>query len=476
MAVRLRILNERLFIMTIKIFPLLCSSLLILSLFSCSKFLDETSPNDIDAATAIKDAASAEAALIGTYSALQNSSYYGGQYPLIGEALTDNASTGGYQFLSLDQLGSKAVTPANLLSEDMWIAIYRSIANANFLITALPNVSDLTAERKAQIEAQAKTIRALAHFDLLRYYGEHWNASSEFGIPVITKVQTITDRPTRATVAATYAAILSDLNQAATLLADTDDAPVQYINKYTVQALLARLHLYKGDRAAAASAAGGIITNTNYALLPALEYGNLFSTRQTTESIFELSFDAQNRSEFNGLTYSRDDAIRPELFYLAAAGLDVFFQGRPNDARATLLDFDPATNDVTIIPDGRTQKYRGESAKDNPAYIIRLAEMYLIRAEALGNVDGLADLNALRTTRGLSALDANEVATNEAWVQALSEERQAEFNFEGHRYFDLARWSLYSTVMGTDAYRAILPIPGREIAASGGVLTQNPGY
>ena len=71
--------------------------------FSACNLLNEVSPNDVSAADAIKDGASAEAALLGIYSSMQQKGYYGGQYLLIGEALTDNAVTGGYQVISLDE-------------------------------------------------------------------------------------------------------------------------------------------------------------------------------------------------------------------------------------------------------------------------------------------------------------------------------------------------------------------------------------
>ncbi|MCC7245350.1 MAG: RagB/SusD family nutrient uptake outer membrane protein, partial [Saprospiraceae bacterium] len=438
-----------------------------------NKFLDETSPNDIDAETAIVDAASAEAALSGLYASLQNGSYYGGQFPLMMEALGGNASTGGYQYLSLDQLSAKAVTPSNLLSEELWVTIYRSIANANRLLEALPNIKDLEDARKGEIEGQARTIRALAHFDLLRTYGEHWDKTSRYGIPVILKTQTIEDRPERATVAASYEAILNDLNTAAPLL--SQEAAPQYVSLQTLQALRARVNLYAGNLTAANDDAQQVLQSDAYGLVDAADYHTIFDTRRSTESIFELSFDAQNRSEFNSLTYSRDDAIRSELFYLAAEGLNDFFQLRSGDVRASLLDFDPASNDVTIVPDGRTQKYRGETDKDSPAYIIRLAEMLLIAAEAQGATDGLDELNQLRTQRGLSDLTPDDVATADAWTNALLDERRAELNFEGHVYFDLARTGQYNNVTGADAFRAILPVPNREIAANDR-LKQNPGY
>ena len=204
-------------------------------------------------------------------------------------------------------------------------------------------------------------------------------------------------------------------------------------------------------------------------------YSRYLSLR-TSESVFELSFDKQNRSDYNGLTYSRDAALRTEISYFAAAALNAFFATRPDDARAAMVDFDSTRNDVTIVPNGRTQKYRGEEAKDNPAYILRLAEMYLIRSEANGRTAGFADLNLIRTQRGLTPLKTVDVANDVSFLSAVLNERRAELNFEGHRYFDLARTGRIKTVIGIDNYRGILPIPTREIEAGKGLVKQNPGY
>jgi hypothetical protein len=451
---------------------LLLSIFCLLGLSACN-FLDKNSPNDIDADNAITDAASAEAALLGVYSSMQGEAYYGGNFPLIGEALSGNAATGGYFYLSLDQLGAKEITPANVIVEDLWIGIYRTIANANRLLEALPKISDLDPVRQADIEGQARTIRALAHFDLLRSFGQHWDFNSDYGIPLVTTVQGIEDFVPRATVRDCYQFIINELRAASSLVGSDFESP-QYVNSATVSALLARVYLYKKDIGSASTEAILTLANPTFSFFENADVQNIYTSRRTPESIFELAFDAQNRSAYNGLTYARPDALRPEVFYMAAQSLGDFFAARPGDARSTLLDFDPARNDATIQPDGRTQKYRGEDAKDNPAYILRLAEMQLILAEAFGRSDGLQYLNALREKRGLAPLDP--LATDEDFLHAILDERRAEFNFEGHYYFDLARTEQYTARTGAEAFRAILPIPNREIAASGGRYAQNPGY
>ena len=451
---------------------------LLLALFvstSACHFLDETSPNDINANGVIKNAANAEAALLGLYSAMQQKSYYGGNYTLIADGVSDDGLTGGYNYFSLDEIGNKQVTPANILVQEMYISLYRTVANCNVLLTALPSVTDLKADRKKEIEAQAKTIRALAHFDALRFFGEHWNANSEYGVPIVKTVQTINDIAPRATVAATYTFVIDELKAALTGINPADDR-VQYVNGNTINALLARVYLYKKDKSNAVAFATKVIDNKRFALLPAASYGDIFNTRRTSESVFELSFDKQNRSDYNGLTYSRDAALRTEISYFAASGLNAFFATRLDDVRAAMVDFDSTHNDITIVPNGRSQKYRGEEAKDNPAYILRLAEMYLIRAEANGRTAGFADLNLIRTERGLTALKTIDVANDVSFLSAVLNERRAELNFEGHRYFDLARTGRIKTVIGIDNYRGILPIPTREIEAGKGLVKQNPGY
>ena len=454
----------------IKIF----SFLLGLALLASCNFLEESSPNDIAVEDAITDGASAEAAVLGLYSAMQQPGYYGETYLLASGGHTDDAVTGGYQSLSLDQLGSRAVTGANIITEDLWIAVYRVIANANYLLEGLSEVDDLETAAKNHLEGQARAIRALAHFDLLRYFGEHWDNNSQFGIPLIQNVQGISERPGRSTVAATYQFITDELNKAAGLL-DASQNDIQFINTNTVNALLARVYLYRKDLSKAAEYATKVIDSGDFSLLDAATYADVFNTRLSSESIFELAFDNQNRSGYNGATYSRDDAIRSELSYMAAQDLAVFFTSRPGDVRADLLNFDPAENDATIIPDGRTQKYRGEESRDNSAYIIRFAEMYLIRAEARGRNSGLADLNLIRTQRGLAELSATDVPNDAVYLQAILDERRAEFNFEGHRYFDLARTRQVNAVLGIENFRSIMPIPNRELTANE-ALQQNPGY
>ncbi len=338
----------------------------------------------------------------------------------------------------------------------------------------MPEIDDLETVQKNHLEGEARAIRALAHFDLLRYYGEHWNMSSSAGIPIIQTPQALKDQPSRATVLASYQFIISEMTKAAGLM-DQQIKDKAFININTMNALLARIYLYRGENEKAVEYATKVIASGDFQLLDAAKYQDVFRSKLNAESIFELLFDSQNRSGYNGATFSRADAIRPELGYMAAKNLQEFFNSRVGDVRNNLVDYSSGNNDVTILPDGRTQKYRGEASKDNSAYIVRFAEMYLIRAEALGNLKGLADLNFLRQKRGLAVLAPNQVSTSNDFINAILNERRAELNFEGHRYFDLARTRKIKSVLNLDDFRSVFPIPNREIIANPN-LKQNPGY
>ena len=150
----------------------------------------------------------------------------------------------------------------------------------------------------------------------------------------------------------------------------------------------------------------------------------------------------------------------------------MFFQSRPTDKRSGLVDF--INNDAAILPDGRTLKYRGEVTKDNSAYMLRMAEVYLIAAEAKKLAGGgLTFLNAVRQNRGMDALAP---ASEASFLEAVLDERLSELNFEGHRFFDLARYQKIKDVLGVPNENAVFPIPLRELIATNQQVKQNPGF
>ncbi|HLK29792.1 MAG TPA: RagB/SusD family nutrient uptake outer membrane protein [Puia sp.] len=446
-------------------------ALVIIASSSCKKILDVNSPNAVGDATIFTSVDGLRSARIGMYSTLQDKNYYGGTYPLLAECYTDNGTTGGYDVIDLNDIAARAVQPSNIYTTGIYSAIYASIYTANKIINNIDNVPNVDPTEKSNILGEALFVRALGEFDLLRMFGEHWDKTSAYGISITT----VSDQPkvaiARSTVDDSYKQIISDLQAAITSLNTYNGN--QYVSQTAAKALLARVDLYYGDKTNAASLATDVIGDNTFSLFGPDNFTSIYTSRLTTESIFELKFDIQNPSAYNSLTYVRDDALRTDVAFLAAADLNTFFQSRPDDKRSALVDY--VNVDVSIQPDGRTQKYRGEQTKDNSGFIIRLAEVYLIRAEALGKTDGLADLNAIRTSRGMAALTGTDVPDDASFLNAVLDERRAELNFEGHRLFDLARTNNVSNILGSTV-NPIMPIPQREIEGTNNVVAQNQGY
>lgn len=452
-------------------------------LSSCKKFLDQTSPNDVAQENMFQDANSLESARIGMYNTLQNVYYYGGYFPLMVDAYSDNGATGGYDSPDVNELGDKTLTSANIYVQNTWIAVYNTVYTANQILANIDAIDDptLSDEIRNDIKGEALAIRALAHFDLLRMFGEHWNLTSEYGIPVVKQVVEPTELIGRSSVEDSYDAIIADLVEAEGLIQNEDFRAdpatfkgAMFMTRNAVNALLARVYLYKKDFVQAAGYATDVIDAGYASLLDAGNFNQIYTSKLSAEAVFELVFNGQDRSQYNAATYARPDALRSEVLFLAAEDLRFFFESRPGDPRGSLVDF--INNDLSIEPDGRTQKYRGEDFQDNDALVIRIAEMYLIRAEAKGlQGGGLDDLNLIRENRGLPGYVAEDFDVPGLYELAVADERRAELNFEGHRYFDLARMEQVEEILG-EAVLPVFPIPLREVTATNGIITQYPGY
>lgn len=454
----------RLFKLAILFFVLILSA-------SCEKILDVSSPNEVGDENVITSAAGLRNARIGMYSTLQSRDYYGGYFPLLAEGYSDNGSTGGYDVIDLNDIRDKTLSPNNLYVKNVYYAIYNSIYTANKIIENADKIKGIETEELSNIKGEAYFVKALSEFDLLRLFGEHWNNNSAYGISIANSTKNPTVAIPRSSVKDSYAQIISDLQKSTSLL--NLFLGNQYASLSAAKALLAKVYLYSGDKAKAISNATEVINDSNFALLGPTDFTKMYTQKNTSESIFELVFSAQNPSFYNGLTYGRDDALRTEIQFLASENLKTFFEGRADDHRASLVNFDAV--DASIQPDGRTQKYRGEISKDNSAYIIRLADVYLIRAEAKGNVAGLEDLNTVRLSRGMAPFTSEEVTNTATYLDILLDERRSELNFESSRLFDLARTNKVDAILG-EGVNPIMPIPQSEIAVTNGVVKQNPRY
>lgn len=438
--------------------------LLIIALFTGCEVLNLEPESKISDKLAITDASSLETAVFGMYSRLHNNDYYGLTFQSVGYLPGDNVKwTGSYDFLS--QFDANNVRSDNTQLPPVFTGIYRTINCANQVIKATKTLEDprLSEQNRKLYMGEAYFVRALAYFDLSRLWG---------GVQIITEpTSSSLDNVDvkRSSLSDTRIQILNDLNSADSLLPETTNR--NRATRKTVYALKARLYLYMQDWANAELFASKLISDNNYELIS--PYNSFFANnvKNTKESIFELAYSATDQNAHSHWWQPPANSGRREW--------------APNDELVTLLN-DPVTggNRKSMIaktaPPGNLWYgniyYR--NPRTDPAFVIRIAEMYLTRAEArakLGKLtEGLADLNAVRNRAGLSAASA---AGSDELLLAIEQERRLEFAFEPHRWFDLVRTGRLDDVMGiTDPTKWVMPIPVGEIQASNGILEQNEGY
>lgn len=433
-----------------------------LSLGSCSKFLEVHPKESISDAQTIFDKTSAEEAVRGIYSALADGGYYGTSFQSIGYLAGGDIQWTGSQS-QVQEFINHNVSPDNSTISAAWTAIYRVVNRANQVISKVPEVTDasLTDAYKKQLTGEAYFVRALAYFDLARVWG---------GVPLVTK-PTLTASDNfgipRATSEATYAQVQQDLEKAESLLPST-------VNRFratlkTAWALKARYYLYRKDWANAEAYAGKLIADAaNYQLVN--PYSSFFAgnVKGTAESVLEIYY--------NGGTETNGHA--GQWLPQTSGGTR---QWAPNDVLVSLLNNGAigGNRSALIAKDNQNRWYGNlyRSINASSSYVIRTAELYLIRAEARaqqGNPTGaLADLNAVRARAGISPSAA---ATRDDILLAVENERRVEFALEPQRWFDLVRTGRAAAVLNvTDPARLLLPIPSQQILLDK-TLTQNGGY
>ena len=427
---------------------------------SCN-VLDVTSQDAIPANEVFKDKAGIERGILGAYSSLQSLSYYGRNYAIFADLAADNLQhPPNATSVAFAEIDNNAILPENSAIDGVWSAIYDGINVTNNVIAQVPNVSGMTQAEKDAALGELYFLRALHHFNLMNYFG---------AIPVkttptvgVANVDVPRDQP-----AAVYAQIVQDLTFAVDHL-PKGGSKVR-ANGLSAQALLSRVRLYQREYAAAYDAATGVITSTQYSL-PA-QYADVFAADGSAETIFEVDFLALDRNriaEYNfPLTLNGRYEVAPTPGVLAAY--------ESGDQRKNV-----SANTSGALP--YAIKYDDLSTGGDNFIVLRLAEMYLNRAEAViamnnGGLDNVrSDINAVRRRAGLSDVTSNDPLV---LLQVIEEERRREFAFEGHRWFDLVRTNRALEVLPTvtSSNQLLFPIPLSEMLTNKHTgMYQNPGY
>ena len=452
--------------------------------------LEPTLALDKDLDSGITSDADLGFVLNSAYDRMSVTGYYGRNSIIMGDVRTDNAysnmNSGRFADSDMDY-SSNGAGP--------WSSIYRVIAITNIVINA--DASALTGDpaKIAHIQGQAHALRALAHFDLLQDYGQHFitgqGGADALGVPY---VKTYKDpaylEPARATVASNIGDIAADLTTGISLMSDSYNTSTSYMTKAGAYAVLARAALYAGSvdpslYATADSAAKWVIANSGATPVGASGFVSSYVTDNASNSIFELAFSGTDSRGINGIAYILRGTSYGDVRILTGDGanpdlLDIY---DTDDVRGGSAMIGTAQGYPTML--GKFPTMNGE---DNVT-LFRIEEMHLIAAETslrAGNAaDALTYLNNIPAIRGLGA---GYYAS--ATMDNILLERRKEFAFEGLRFYDLSRMGmdmplidsfkqLNDDLTGTPptygSYRYAYPIALAERNANP-TMVQNYGY
>ena len=408
-----------------------------LLLTSCSGMLDIESHSAVSPGSVTPQDLSA--LRMGMYNKVQNSptreSYI--TFDILGGDLTQ--STGNAKDLINSVLSS-----LNSIVSSSWNGYYNALYQVNNVLSIVESLPE--SELRNLIIGEAHYFRAYIYHALVTRWG---------GVP-IQKVNTM-EKPFRDSEEAVWSFIEEELQTALAFLGTSSS--YYYVSRDA--ALKARVMLERGNLTEAATLAEGLITDGKYKLD---SFDKIFRGKSNTEVIFSF----QCLAEESNITIST-------LFYTYAHPNHGSYVYRPTNEVMNMYDDKDKRKEVSIINVGSEpciNKYPSGQTGTDPVVMSRLAEMYLISAEAQGFPKGLGRLNDLRKERGLESVDPKD---KDEFLQCVLDERRKELLAEGFRYYDLIRTNTAKTTLGLKDYQHVLPIPGKEMISNPN-LEPNPGY
>ncbi|MBM3442591.1 MAG: RagB/SusD family nutrient uptake outer membrane protein [Bacteroidetes bacterium] len=438
----------------------------------CTKRLDIGPYQSISESAALNTEEDVMVTLIGAYDGLQSAAGYGGEIMVLNELIGNSTNiqfTG--TFAGLVDAWNGIMVSNNSFATSTWAVAYNCINRANNVLSAIDKVTSSPA-KKASVEGEALFLRAAMHFELVRLYAKFvgdGDANANPGVPlVLTPTRGITDadyRP-RASVKAVYDQVIADLTKAETQLPSSNGF---YATKWAAAAMLARVQLMNKNYTAAGAAANRVIGGSGRTLNT--DFKRLWFTfidnggSMPTEYLFGIKVTTQDGTNALNTYFGRnvgipgtagrsDCKIRPAHIALYSA----------NDKRRYFF-----------LSGG--SNYTGKHLdRYGDVPVIRLAEMILTRAECnfrnsttLGATP-LADVNAIRTRAGLTALTVSQLN-----LAAITRERYLELAFEGHSLPEVKRLQTTLGNFSWNSPKLIMPIPQREMDVNK-QLVQNVGY
>ena len=445
-------------------------------LSGCEDFLDLEVPNDrITSTTVYDDDATAWAALDGMYIQLFNTAFAAGGNASV--SFLGGLSAGSYSLTSaipdMEEFAGYKLEASNGLNLNLWSGAYNTIYMCNALIEGVAVNRVLSSDTREILEGQARFVRAFTYFELTNLYGD---------VPLVTQTNyTVNALESRSLQTEVYDLIQEDLNRAVELLdSDYRDNERTRANRFTALGLLARVHLYLENWEQAETYSSEVLAATDLYELPE-DLNNVFLAN-SPEALWQVSPEG-----WGGMfTHTRDGNL---LIRITPTGSPVSLsenlmqEWEAGDLRQEdwIGSFNSAA-ETYYYPYKYKIRYDASGGNlSEYSMLMRLAEQYLIRAEARiwqGKLEAaVADLNAIRERAGLEELIYTPTFTQEQLLKEVMQQRHYElFSEWGHRWLDLKRTGKALEVLeGIQETDLLYPIPEAELLKNPN-LTQNAGY
>ncbi|WP_321978154.1 RagB/SusD family nutrient uptake outer membrane protein [Aureibaculum sp. 2210JD6-5] len=446
--------------------------LLLFFMLSCDHFLEVDFPeNQLSGDIVFQDDATALAALTAIYANLRDkvllTGNSNGLHVIMG-LYSDELDYYGSSGQPLEEFYNHTLLPSSVSISQLWNDSYHTIYMVNSLLEGINDNSHLSYETIQKIKGEALFVRALTHFYLVNLFG---------AVPYVIQTDyTLNSNINRLEVNEVYKAIVSDLKAARSFLSSGESTEQRIVpDKWAATTLLAKVYLYMGDWERAELESTSIIENTGFSW--ETDLSNVF-LKESGATIWQLKPPVDGYNTLEASTFNFVSAP-PPLIALNEQLLEVFEDG---DARkATWIA--GVSNGIDVWY--HANKYKNVSTTSNTEYsiVFRLAEIYLIRAEArtnLGNIsEALSDVNKIRQRANLT--DLNIIDPEELLEAILLEKRVELFTEFGNRWFDLKRLGKAEAVIssiksGWESKNLLLPIPENELSLNPNLSPQNPGY
>ncbi|WP_447640132.1 MULTISPECIES: RagB/SusD family nutrient uptake outer membrane protein [Chitinophagaceae] len=459
---------------------------------SCKKFLEKNPVSDLTTQNFYKTADDAESGLVGAYNGLGDQ-YYIWDFITNGDARSDNAYAGGDNTDNF-QIDNFTITATNGNVSRDWSGLYTQIGKTNAVIDNVPNISDASfsdPNRKTQIIAEAKFLRAFHYYNLVTTYGK---------LPLVTSLDQ-DYYPSRSEVSDVYAQIIADLKDADESLADPGSGiAAGRATKGAAEALLAKSYAQMGDYTNALVYCNKVLA-WNYSLVSNYDYLFDGNHENSSESIFEIQHVADAFGSY-GPNMMLPESITGEAWIKFNTPTQDLVKSMRKEGDSIRLHSSIIFDNTGNLPSPYTAaenpipyvyKYRNPNGWNSPnnEIMIRLADIILLKAEALNALNRSSEavplINQIRARVNLAAVNPSSQADVKA---AILKERRFELAFEGQRWNDLLRAGtdytiqlMNSQVKGdgsnmnykVTASKLIFPIPQSE-RNKNPKLDQNPGY